>query len=146
MGLGSPSKVKWRFATDCDLPLLAELNHQLINDEGADNPMTHAQLQDRMGGWLASQYQVVLFEVASQNVGYALFRTDEDGVYLRQFFICRTKRRRGYGRRAVELLLREVVPKGRSVTVEVLDHNESALAFWRTVGFVDHARMLRLLN
>jgi PhnB protein len=144
---GSPlSKVKWRFAADRDLPLLAELNHQLINNEGADNPMSQIQLQDRMGGWLASQYQAVLFDVASENVGYALLRVDEDGVYLRQFFICRATRRRGYGRQAVELLLREVVPKGRSVTVEVLDHKESALAFWRAVGFVHHARTLKLVH
>ena len=75
-----------------------------------------------------------------------MFRAEEDGVYLRQFFICRNVRRRGYGRGAVGLLLREVLPKGRSVAVEALNHNESALAFWRAVGFQDYARALRILT
>ena len=141
-----PSRVKHRFAAEHDLPLLAELNHQLIHDENADNPMTPRQLEERIRHWLASQYQAVLFELAANTVGYALFRLDEDGVYLRHFFICRTMRRRGYGRAAVGLLLREVLPKGRRVTVEVLHHNESALAFWKAVGFMDHARTLRILT
>jgi GNAT superfamily N-acetyltransferase len=150
-GIGSrrivgPLKMQYRFAGEQDLLLLAELNHQLIRDERADNPMTVVQLQKRMRGWLGSQYQAVLFEVASETVGYALFRVDEDGVYVRQFFICRSVRRRGWGRAAVGLLLREVLPKGRSVGVEVLDRNESTLAFWRAVGFLDHARTLRILT
>jgi hypothetical protein len=74
-----PSKMKYRFAREQDLLLLAELNHQLICDERADNPMPVLQLQKRMRGWLASQYQAVLFEVASETVGYALFRVDEEG-------------------------------------------------------------------
>src|SRR5208337_2225708 len=138
--------MKYRFAGEQDLLLLAELNHQLIRDERADNAMTVVQLQKRMREWLALQYQAILFEIASEIVGYALFRVDEDGVYVRQFFICRRMRRRGYGRGAVGLLLREVFQRGRSVTVEVLNHNESALAFWRAVGFQDLARTLRILT
>ena len=48
-------------------------------------------------------------------------------------------RRRGIGRRIVERLRAEVFPRGMRVTVEVLVHNERALAFWRAVGFADHA-------
>ena len=72
--------MNYRFAEACDLPLLAQLNHELIRDEGADNPMTLAQLEERMRIWLSSQYRAVVFEEASATAGYALFRSDEDGV------------------------------------------------------------------
>jgi predicted acetyltransferase len=140
------SKLRYRFARKKDLPRLAELNFQLIRDEGADNPMTLPQLQKRMGKWLASRYRAVLFESGAESVGYALFREDEEGVYVRQFFICRGLRRRGFGRSAIKLLLREVLSKGRGVTVEVLIQNKSALSFWRAVGFEDHTRTLRIFT
>jgi len=123
--------VKHRLADQGDLPLLARLNHELIQDEGANHPMTLDELQARMHGWLSARYQAVLFEESSQTVGYALFRQEEEGVHLRQFFIARGMRRRGYGREAMELLLQEVWPKAGRVTVEVLHHNAAALAFWR---------------
>ena len=138
--------MQYRFAGQKDLRRLAELNQQLIRDEGADNPMTLLELQKRMRKWLASRYRAVLFEVGCETVGYALFRADDGDVYIRQFFICRSKRRRGYGRSSLALLLREVLPGGRGVTVEVLNHNKPALAFWRSVGFADHARSLRILT
>jgi len=105
--------------------------------------MTLIQLEERMRRWLDSQYRAVLFEEGSQTVGYALFRSDEEGVHLRQFFIVRELRRHGYGREGVRMLLEEVWPKGNRVTVEVLDQNGSALAFWQAIGFRDHARTLK---
>lgn len=36
--------MKYRFAGEQDLLLLAELNHQLIRDERADNAMTAVQV------------------------------------------------------------------------------------------------------
>ncbi|HBZ68769.1 MAG TPA: GNAT family N-acetyltransferase [Deltaproteobacteria bacterium] len=136
--------MNWRFAEACDLPLLAKLNRVLIRDEGAQNPMTLPQLEERMRVWLGSPYRAVLFEEGSTTVGYALFRSEEEGVHLRQFLIARDVRRRGYGREGLQILLEEVWPKGVFVTVEVLHHNESALAFWRSVGFRDHARTLKI--
>ena len=53
----------YRIATAEDSPMLAELNSQLIRDEGHRNPMTIAQLEERMRGWLTSgEYRAVLFE------------------------------------------------------------------------------------
>jgi len=42
----------FRFATQADCPLLAELNHQLIRDEGHRNRMSVAELEQRLSGWL----------------------------------------------------------------------------------------------
>lgn len=88
--------MNYRFAKACDLPLLAQLNDELVRDEGADNPMTLTQLQERMRGWLNAQYRAVLFEEASTTAGYALFRSDEEGIHLRHFFIARSMRQLSY--------------------------------------------------
>jgi GNAT superfamily N-acetyltransferase len=79
-------------------------------------------------------------------VAYALYRPSDDGwegpaggVYLRQLFVCRAKRRRGVGRAAVELLREEVWPRGCRVTLETLLHNEPARAFWRSLGFREYS-------
>lgn len=133
-----------RFATAADLDRLADWNRQLIEDERADNPMDASQLRERMRGWLAASYRAVIFEIDAQPVGYALYLPDEDGIYPRQLFVDRAQRRRGIGRRAVERLRTQVFPSGTRVTLRVLVHNEPALAFWRALGFADHAVTLAL--
>lgn len=82
---------------DCEL--LAELNHQLIRDEGHRNPMTVAELEQRMRDWLSgAEYRAIFFEHDGCPVAYALFRSESDAsIYLRQFFVCRDKRRQGIG-------------------------------------------------
>jgi len=134
--------VRHRFATAADLPRLAAWNRELIEDQGSDNPMTVAQLEARMQRWLAGPYRAVLFEVADGPAGYALFQIDEDGVHLRQLLVPRALRRRGVGRAAVRLLLDEVFPRGARVWLQVLEQNESGLAFWSALGFRPHARTL----
>ena len=41
----------YRLANNDDLDLLAEWNHQLIQDEGHRNRMTAPELRERMRGW-----------------------------------------------------------------------------------------------
>ena len=128
-----------RVATDADLDLLAVWNRHLNEDERAENLLDVDRLRERMRGFLAGEYRALIFEEAGTALGYALFRPDENGVHLRQLFVDRAQRRRGIGRRIVERLHMEVFPRGVRVTVEALVHNERALAFWRAVGFADHA-------
>src|SRR6266571_169811 len=66
--------MKFRFATLDDCQLLAQMNHQLIQDEGHRNPMTVPELEQRMGGWLAGEYRAVIYEHKGEVVAYALFR------------------------------------------------------------------------
>ena len=133
-----------REATAADLPLLAELNWQLIRDQQSSNPMSVAELEERMRGWLASEYRAVVFEVGDQPVAYALFRPAEGGLHLRQFFVARAFRRQGIGRRAIEAFRQRFVPPGAALTLEVLAHNSPGLAFWRALGFQEHALSFRL--
>ncbi len=135
--------MKLRHASEGDLPLLTELNRQLIQDEQAQNPMSVSELQDRMSKWLASEYRAVIFEDNSEPVAYALYRPSGEGLYLRQFFVIRGRRRQGLGRQAIELFRQQVVPVGTALTLEVLVHNMTGLAFWRALGFREHALSFR---
>ena len=135
----------YRFATDRDCPLLGELNHQLIRDEGHRNRMSPTELHERIRGWLAADYRAILFEHEEGLVGYALFREQSDEIYLRQLFIMRHLRRSGFGRAAVELLRNQIWPCEKRLTVEVLVGNEAAVQFWRAVGYRDYALTLEIL-
>jgi GNAT superfamily N-acetyltransferase len=136
-------KLSWHAASDADLALLAEWNHQLIRDEGHRNPMTVAQLEERMKGWLHGEYRAVLFSNVSP-VGYALFRKEKGLVHLRQFFVRRDQRRAGIGRAAFSILREQVWPSDTRLTVDVLCQNQSAIAFWRSMGYRDYCLTLEI--
>lgn len=141
--LGTLSSVKWRMATDSDVPLLADMNRQLREDEAPVAEPLRVNFEERMRGWLAGEYTAALFELDETPIGYALWRDNEGlGVYLRQFFVVRDRRRRGLGRKAFELLSREILPPGTDITLEVLEQNPVGFAFWQALGFGEYARTL----
>ena len=96
-----------RSAGEADLPLLAQMNKRLIEDEGSRNPMSIDQLAERMRGWLLSDWEMRLFATNVGVVGYAVYQArrdeyfpDQTIVYLRQFNIEREHARgRAWGRR-----------------------------------------------
>jgi predicted acetyltransferase len=138
--------MNYRIATIDDCQTLAEWNHQLIPDEGHRNPMDIAQLKERMRGWITTGgYTAVIFEENGAAVAYALYRDQASEIYLRQFFVMRHLRRKGLGRRAVELLISQLWPKTKRLTVEVLTQNHSAVAFWRAMGYRDYSLALEIM-
>jgi predicted acetyltransferase len=140
-----PVTLKHRRATLADCRRLAALNHQLIRDEGARNPMTVDQLEERMRGWLDGEYAAYLFEQDGEAVAYALFREENEEIYLRQLFVVRGKRRLGIGRRAFGILRNEVWPNTKRLTVSVFVENAPAVAFWRSVGCKDYVLTLEIM-
>jgi predicted metal-dependent HD superfamily phosphohydrolase len=54
--------ISFRTATLDDCALLAELNQQLIRDEGHRNRMTAPQLEQRMRGFIQGEYRAMIFE------------------------------------------------------------------------------------
>jgi predicted acetyltransferase len=137
--------MQWRLASDDDTLSLAEMNHQLISDEGHRNSMDVARLRERMTAWLATEYRAAIFEHDGEPVAYALFRRDEqERVHLRQFFVARPFRRRGVGRDAFHIFRTEVIPKDARVVLDVLVSNSIARAFWAAVGFREYAITLEL--
>lgn len=127
-----------------DCARLAELNHQLIRDEGHRNRMNVSELEQRMREWLAGDYRAVVYEDDGEIVAYALFREQSEEIHLRQLFVVGHRRGQGLGRRAVEILRTNVWPKTKRLTVEVLVNNKRAIAFWRRVGFVDYSLALEI--
>jgi GNAT superfamily N-acetyltransferase len=137
--------MKFRRATSDDCGLLAELNHQLIRDEGHRNRMSVAELEQRMREWLSSEYMAILFEDGGETVAYGLYSEDAQEIYLRQLFVARNRRRQGIGREAMEILRSKIWPKDKRLTVEVLAGNTAAVAFWRAVGYRDYSLTLEIL-
>ena len=138
--------MQYRFATLADVRFLAELNHQLIRDEGHRNSMDVDHLEHRMFGWLSSgEYRAVIFAQADTPVAYALYREDPDEIYLRQFFVVRTRRRHGIGRIVMQSLLSDIWPRSKRRTVSVLVHNTGGVAFWRAMGYRDYDLTLEIM-
>ena len=133
-----------RQALSSDSDLLGLLNHQLIEDEGHRNPMTVPELQDRMRGWLAKEYTAVLFENEKEVVAYALFRDEPDQIYLRQFYVRRDQRQKGYGSEAMEILKKKIWPETKRLVVEVLTGNQAGISFWKAVGFQEYCLTLEM--
>lgn len=139
--------VKLRPADASDLPLVANWNRQLQEDEGA-SVMSVAAIESRLSRWLDASYEAVIFENQGP-VGYALYRpTDPDlegagGIYLRQFFIAREARRTGLGSEAFGLLVREVID-GRRMVLEVLASNPAGHAFWRSLHLEEYSTAFQL--
>lgn len=134
--------MEYRPGGTSDLPLLARLNRELIRDERHSNPMSVLELERRMRDWLGGDYRAVLFEIEGDPVAYALYRPEEGGITLRQFFVLPEQRRKGIGRQAFRLLREKIWPEWIRVTVEVLVHNRAATEFWRALGFESYALTL----
>ena len=140
-------KLTWRRAGEADIGLLANWNYQLIRDEGHRHPMTEDQLTERMRGWLLDDspaYRAVLFLEGEQPVAYAVYAEAKE-IYMRQLFVDRARRREGVGRQVVQLLLDEVLPRDKRITVSALAANARAQAFWHAVGFSDYSVTLERL-
>ena len=100
-----------------------------------------------MRGFLTEGYSAVLFELEGEVVAYALYADHpdhSDTIYLRQIFVDRTHRRQGIGREAIRLLLEEIWPQDKRLTVEVLVGNQVARAFYKAVGFREYSLELEI--
>lgn len=131
--------MQYRLAEITDSHSLALMNQQLIRDENHRNPMSLAELEQRMTEWLAGNYQAILFEQAEAVYGYALFREEPEYIYLRHFYVKNEHRREGKGRAAMEWLRRQYWPLNQRLRLEVLVNNAAGLAFWKSVGFHEYS-------
>ena len=123
-----------RKAELADVGELAELNRLLIADERHPNPMTVAELAERMRTWLGAEYVGYLGLVAGKVVAYALYREDGAHHYLRHLYVARQHRRRGVATALLDWLYANVW-HDKSVRTDVLAHNSGAITFYKRYGF-----------
>ena len=132
-------------ANDTEVDLLAQLNRQLDEDEPHPYPLPLSALRERMARWIGSgEYEVLLFRRGDRVTGYAAWRVEDRGAYLRHFFICRDQRRQGWGRAAMQLLRREAFPKDLPVQIEAAIGNQAGIAFWHAIGFEEFGLSMEL--
>ncbi|NLW69478.1 MAG: GNAT family N-acetyltransferase [Eubacteriaceae bacterium] len=125
-----------------DISRLAKLNKQLIDDEGSSNTMGIDQLEKRMAGFLAGNYDAYFFVEDYEVVGYALVDKSAEPLYLRHFMIERGFRRKHLGTEAFNLLMDYL--RCDKLDVEVLSGNAAGVGFWESLGFREVSRYLRL--
>lgn len=142
-----------RKAAEPDLEELAAMNKQLINDEGSRNPMDIDQLLERMRDWMTTGWEIDLLCNSSDVVGYALYQFRPNSydahwkeAYLRQYFIKRDYRNRGYGRAGIELLLMERLQGIETITIEVLETNPNGMRFWGNAGFMPYSTTMKRIQ
>ena len=140
------NELEYRFATQEDAPLLAEMNQQLIRDEKHRNKMTLPELQGRMSGWLEGGYTAVIFGEGPETIGYALYRKDPEWIYLRQLFVKAEMRRKGIGREVISWLKKNAWKETKIIRVEILVGNPEGMSFWKAVGFKDYCITMEMEN
>lgn len=128
--------VVYRQAGLADLEILTAFNAGLQRDQGSPQPLAEAALRQRLAGWLShGEYQAILAERDDQPVGYALYRLEDDRIFLRHLYVAPAARRQGLGRAFYGHLRDQLWPAGQPVQLNVLASNAPGQAFWRALGF-----------
>ena len=117
-----------------DVKRLAELNRCLIEDERHPKPMNISELTERMEAWLTTNYICYIAKENRHIVAYCLYRDDGEHYYMRQLYVDRAHRRKGIATQLLDWLY-ENVWTGKKVRLDVLAHNEDAVAFYKRYGF-----------
>lgn len=115
-----------------NVPLLAKMNKEFIEDGKADTDYSLPHLEERLRSYISSEHKAYIFREDESIVGYALCDVSKNPVYMRQFFISRGERRKGLGKQAFQLLL-EHLGIG-NMDIEVYSWNESGIAFLKSLG------------
>lgn len=120
-----------------DAGRLAEMNRRLIEDERHPNPMNLEQLNRRMSEWLEKEYTGYLAIEDGGIVAYCLFRDDGKYYYMRQLYVERENRRNYIATKLLDWMYRNIWTD-KKVRLDVLSHNQEAIAFYKNYGFQTH--------
>jgi GNAT superfamily N-acetyltransferase len=131
-----------RCAVPEDVPVIRALIHELAAYErlAAEAVATDEDIRRSLFGQ-RPQAEVLIATEGSEPVGFALFFHNystflgRHGVYLEDLFVRPEARGRGYGRRLLARLARIARDRGCGrLEWSVLDWNESAIRFYRSLG------------
>lgn len=136
------SEVIVRPATLPDVSVLFELIKALAEYEKLSHAVTgnaEALKEDLFGD--RPYVEAILAEYAGQTVGFALFFHNystfltKPGIYLEDLFVLPEYRRQGIGKALFSYLAQLAVTRGCArLEWSVLDWNESAIAFYQSIG------------
>ena len=129
-----PGPVRIEVAAKADVAFLAGMNRRLIEDERDPNPMTVCELAERMEGFLSGGYTAYLARQADRVVSYVLYRDDGATYYMRHLYVERGYRRRGIASELLDWRFANVWTD-KPVRLDVLAHNQNAIAFYTVYGF-----------
>ncbi|MBB6022254.1 GNAT superfamily N-acetyltransferase [Paenibacillus sp. JGP012] len=137
-------------AVEGDLPILAEMNKQLIEDEKSSNPMGMKELEERMRQFFGD-WEIDLIMKEDGVVGYVLYQYQVNShnsegrqVYIRQYCIRRECRKMGYGIAGIELLKKTRLKDVKRIEIDVLETNPDGKRFWNKAGFKPYYTNMRM--
>lgn len=150
----SPSNLIVRFAQPADYSILFKLIQGLAEYEKLSHAITGNALSLKEHLFGSRRYiEAILAESAGQAVGFALFFHNystfltKPGIYLEDLFVLPEYRRQGIGKAILTKVAQIAVERdcGR-LEWSVLDWNESAQAFYRSMGasILDDWRICRV--
>ena len=117
---------------DCDE--LVEMNNQLVIDEQFDVILPQDKMIERMQDFIqGSVYDCYLMVHDNVVCGYCLVDTTKTPLYLRHLFVKKEHRRKGLGKKTIQMLLQ--MYKTDSLDIEVMAWNANALKFYESIGF-----------
>jgi len=142
--------IELRRATPENAPALAEMNRELIEDEGNRNSMTLDELEARMRRFLGGEYAGLLILVNGETAGYLLYKEGHDEydpqqpeVFVRHYLIKRAYRGQGVGRAAFDKIVEEWFPPSATLVLQVLATNPAGRGFWTRLGFQPYCTTYR---
>ena len=124
-----------------NLPLLAQLNKQLYEDEKNDSIPTIDVLEEKLKCSMEQGSKAYLFIEDGEISGYALVRTQLSPYYLSHFFICKAMRRKRLGTIAFNCLMNEL--NTDSIDLDVFCWNKRGQEFWKSLGFKERCIIMR---
>ena len=124
-----------------NLPLLAQLNKQLYEDEENDYIPTIDVFEERLKCSMEQGSKAYLFVEDGIIAGYALVRTQLSPFYLSHFFICKNMRRKHLGTIAFNQLMTELDTE--SIDLDVFCWNQRGQEFWKSLGFKERSIIMR---
>jgi GNAT superfamily N-acetyltransferase len=130
-----------RAATIDDAPLLKKLIQELAEYEGASTAvlLTEEDLA-RDGFGPEPKFRAIIADLDRQPAGYALFfdfysTWTGSGIFLEDLFVRERFRGRGVGKMLLCQVAGVARQEGRhSIRLDVLDSNESAIQFYKSLG------------
>lgn len=153
-----PLRVVIRHANDNDLQQIVRLSEKLGRDEStADSMVSPAPSEFQNPGWILKNIRgentvVFVAELDGKIVGYSLGWVSQPWSYKgKRGYICdcfvdEPYRRRGIGRKLVEAILNWFMSRGVDcVEADVYSNNTPSLAMFRSLGFEEISKRLRLI-